>query len=472
MLFNSLAFVLFFPLALLGHFLLPARYRWMGLLVAGHVFYMSYVPWYVLLLWAAIALDFTAALGIEASKTARGRNIWLWISVTGTAGLLGVFKYYGWASALAKPLAEWLHMPRPVLELVVPLGLSFHTFQSLAYVIEVHQRRWKAERHFGIYALYVLFYPQLVAGPIERPQELLPQLRNFRDFDADMVAAGLRRMAWGFFLKVAVADRLAPLANAAFAQPGQISALAGWIGLVAFAGQIYFDFAGYSEIARGCAQTMGVDLMRNFDRPWGAALPSEFWHRWHMSLSTWFRDYVYKPLGGNRVQAWRRDRNLLVTFGLSGIWHGAGAGFVVWGLWNGTLLVLERRLVPKGWIGASKTRRILAHGATVALILPSWVFFRAANCRQGLDYLCGLFSIGVSGDAGGLQELSPSRTEALLGFAGLVLVGWIHSRTEGDPSAWIAGKSAVLRWPAYWAVGLFLLLFGVFDGQRFIYFQF
>lgn len=472
MLFNSLAFLLFFPLALLGHFLLPSRYRWMGLLVAGHVFYMSYVPWYVLLLWAAIVLDFTAALGIESARSARGRNIWLWTSVAGTAGLLGVFKYYGWASALAKPLAEWLHMPLPVLELVVPLGLSFHTFQSLAYVIEVHQGRWKAERHFGIYALYVLFYPQLVAGPIERPQELLPQLRNFRDFDADMVGTGLRRMAWGFFLKVAVADRLAPLAEGAFGHTGQISLLAEWAGLVAFAGQTYFDFAGYSEIARGCAQTMGVDLMRNFDRPWGAALPSEFWHRWHMSLSTWFRDYVYKPLGGSRVAGWHRDLNLLATFAVSGIWHGAGSGFLVWGLWNGVLLVAERHLVPKGWVDKFRWRRILANICTVFLLLPSWIFFRTDDFRWGLSFMAGLFTRPLAGVGTVLQELSTSRTEALLGFGGIALVGWVHRLTHGDPATWIATRSASLRWVVYWGVGLFLLLFGVFDGQRFIYFQF
>lgn len=471
-LFNSLAFALFFPLALGLHFLLPDRWRWMGLLVAGHVFYMSFVPWYVLLLWGAIGLDFSAALAIQRSPARRARNAWLWISVLGTVGLLSAFKYSGWALATARPLADLLHLPLPVMELVVPLGLSFHTFQSLAYVIEVHQGRYEPERHLGIYALYVLFYPQLVAGPIERPQALLPQLRSFREFDAHMVASGLRRMAWGFFLKVAVADRLAPLADATFGSTGQISSSAAWVGLVAFAGQIYCDFAGYSEIARGCAEAMGVSLARNFDRPWGAASPSEFWRRWHMSLSGWFRDYLYKPLGGSRVKTIRRDFNLMATFAVSGIWHGAGAGFLVWGLWNGILLVAERHLVPAGWILRSRWHRLGAHAATAFAILLSWTFFRASSFGHALVYFQSLFQNPSGGWTDLVQNLSTTRTELAMGLCGLVSVGAIHHFTHGDPAGWIAGRRRWLRWGCYWAVGFVLLLFGVFEGQRFVYFQF
>lgn len=472
MLFNSLSFALFFPLALALHFLLPDRFRWMGLLVAGHVFYMSFVPWYVLLLWGAIGLDFTAALAIERARTARVRTAWLWGSILGTVSLLGVFKYSGWALATARPLADLFHLPLPVVEFAVPLGLSFHTFQSLAYVIEVHQGRYRAEHHLGIYALYVLFYPQLVAGPIERPQGLLPQLRSYRDFDAGMVASGLRRMAWGFFLKVAVADRLAPLADASFGAPGQIPSAAAWVGLVAFAGQIYCDFAGYSEIARGCAQTLGISLARNFDRPWGAATPSEFWRRWHMSLSGWFRDYVYKPLGGSRVATGRRDLNLLATFAVSGVWHGAGLGFLVWGLWNGILLVVERHVVPAGWILRSVSHRRVAHAATAFLVLLSWVFFRAPDFAHAMAYFQSLFAGASDSGAGLVRKLSTTRTELAMGFAGLAVVGMVHHLTAGDPSRWIASRAAWIRWSAYWTIGATLLLFGVFEGQRFVYFQF
>jgi alginate O-acetyltransferase complex protein AlgI len=471
-LFNSLSFALFFPLALALHFSLPDRFRWMGLLVAGHVFYMAFVPWYVLLLWGAIGLDFAMALALERARTPRTRKACLWISVVGTVGLLGWFKYAGWITETARPLAELLHLPLPVLELAVPLGLSFHTFQSLAYVIEVYQGRFRAERHLGIYALYVLFYPQLVAGPIERPQGLLPHLRVFRDFDAGMVASGLRRMAWGFFLKLVVADRLAPLADASFGQQGQISSVAAWVGLVAFAGQIYCDFAGYSEIARGCAQTMGISLARNFDRPWGAATPSEFWRRWHMSLSGWFRDYVYKPLGGNRVGPWRRDLNLLVTFALSGIWHGAGMGFLVWGVWNGVLLVLERRFVPADWALRSGAHRRSAHFATAFLVLLSWVFFRASDFPQAMVYLQTLFAGAIAPPNEVIQNLSTTRMELALGFAGLVGVGIVHRATGGDPSGWIVTRPAWVRWGAYWTIGAVVLLFGVFEGQSFVYFQF
>jgi len=305
-LFNSLAFALFLPVVVAVHFLLPGSWRRLWMLLSGHVFYMALVPWYVLILWGAILLDFGAALGIEAAATRRGRNLWLGASVAGTCGLLFFFKYWGWAASLAQPLAQGLHLPLPLVELALPIGLSFHTFQSLAYVIEVHRGSVPAERRLDIYALYVLFFPQLVAGPIERPQQLLPQLQRLPDFDASMATAGLRRMAWGFFLKVGVADRLGPVADAAFGDVGALSTLPAWIGLTAFAAQICCDFAGYSEIARGCAELFGIRLMRNFAMPWGSVLPSQFWRRWHISLSSWFRDYVYIPLGGNRGTLRRR----------------------------------------------------------------------------------------------------------------------------------------------------------------------
>ena len=471
MLFNSLAFAIFLPLVVAVHFLLPQAWRRVWMLLAGHVFYMALVPWYILILWTAILLDWGAAQGIAAARTRKGRNLWLAASVTGTCSLLFVFKYYGFAAALAQPLAQWLHLPLPVVELVLPIGLSFHTFQSLAYVIEVHQGRFPAERNLGLYALYVLFFPQLVAGPIERPQQLLPQLRHLPDFDADLAVRGLRRMAWGFFLKVGVADRLAPAADAAFGNHGHAGALVAWLGLIAFAGQIYCDFAGYSEIARGCAEILGIRLMRNFSGPWGSERPSLFWRRWHISLSSWFRDYVYIPLGGGRVVWWRRDVNVLITFGLSGLWHGAAGGFVIWGLLNGGLVALERHLLPKDW-APSRFGALLGWALTSLAILPTWVFFRARHLSQAFGYFHELVHPVAGSLTEVLQQLSLSRTEALLCLCGLAGVWLCHRATQGDPVAWIGERCLALRWSLYWSLGFYLLLFGALDGQRFVYFQF
>lgn len=472
MLFNSLQFALFFPLVLIGHYLMPAKARWIGMLAAGHVFYMAFVPWYVLILWGAILVDWALAIAIERSPTKARRDLLLWLSVGATAGLLLVFKYAGFASRLAQPLASALHLPLPVVEIALPIGLSFHTFQSLSYVIEVHQGRARAERHLGHYALYVLFFPQLVAGPIERPQNLLPQLSHFPDFDPDNLVRGLRRMLWGFFLKVGVADRVAPVADAAFGQPAGIGSLAMLLGLAAFCVQIYCDFLGYSEIARGAAQTLGIRLIPNFDRPWRSLTPSLFWRRWHMSLSHWFRDYVYIPLGGNRKGRLAQAAFLLLTFGLSGLWHGAGAGFVLWGLVNGLWLVLEHLCLPRRWAPVSRLGQILSWTATALLVGPTWILFRAPDLDAAGEAFTSLFSGTLVPLATLFSQLRLSPTEAGLGLLGAFAVGLVHHLTKGDPARWLEGRATWVRWSSMWACLFFLLFFGALDGQRFVYFQF
>lgn len=472
MLFNSLAFGLFLPLVLLVHFLLPAKARWIGMLVAGHVFYMAFVPWYVLLLWGAILLDWTLALGIVASDSPRRRRLLLWASVAGTCSLLLVFKYAGLFTRMAQPLASALHIPVPLVELVLPIGLSFHTFQSLAYVIEVYHDRAPAERHLGRYALYVLFFPQLVAGPIERPQNLLPQLSHFPDFDPDAAIQGLRRMAWGFFLKVGVADRIAPVADAAFAQPSSVSSLAMALGVLAFCVQIYCDFLGYTEIARGAAQMLGIRLIPNFDRPWRSMSPSLYWRRWHMSLSSWFRDYVYIALGGNRKGRLAQAAFLLVTFGLSGLWHGAGAGFVLWGLVNGLWLVLEHLLLPRHRQATGKLGQVLSWAVTMVLVVPTWILFRAPDLPTASLVAKSLIAFTGESVTSLLPALHLAPTEAALCLAGAFTVALVHHATQGDPARWLEGRSAPVRWGATWAVLFFLLFCGALEGQRFVYFQF
>src|SRR3954452_6281216 len=336
MLFNSLQFALFFPIVTLLYFALPHRWRGTMLLLASCVFYMAFVPAYIGIIAVTILIDYVAGIRIEATTGPR-RRLWLVLSVASTCAVLFVFKYFDFFNdtiALAAH-ALGLSYAAPALQLLLPIGLSFHTFQSLSYVIEVYEGRQAAERDFGLYALYVMFYPQLVAGPIERPQHLLHQFREVHRFDYDRVVAGLQLMAWGLVKKIVVADRLAELANRVYDAPRSYTGLPLITGTVAFAFQIYCDFSGYSDIAIGSAQVMGFTLMKNFDRPYTAQSVGEFWRRWHISLSTWFKDYLYVSLGGSRTTTLRWYRNLFITFLVSGIGHGAEWRVVVWGALNG-----------------------------------------------------------------------------------------------------------------------------------------
>src|SRR5215210_7916335 len=315
MLFNSLQFAIFFPVVTLLYFALPHRWRGTMLLAASCLFYMAFVPAYIGILAITILIDYAAGIRIEATTGAR-RRLWLVVSIVSTCTVLFVFKYFDFFNDTIALAARAMGMDYavPALQLLLPIGLSFHTFQSLSYVIEVHEGRQAAERDFGVDALYVMFYPQLVAGPIERPQNLLHQLREEHRFDYARVVAGLQLMAWGLVKKIVVADRLAELANRVYDAPRDHTGLPLITGTVAFAFQIYCDFSGYSDIAIGAAQVMGVRLMKNFDRPYTARSIAEFWKRWHISLSTWFRDYLYIRLGGNRVARPRWYANLFVVF--------------------------------------------------------------------------------------------------------------------------------------------------------------
>jgi D-alanyl-lipoteichoic acid acyltransferase DltB (MBOAT superfamily) len=330
-LFNSAEFALFFPVVVFLYFAVQSRHRWALLLAASCVFYMAAIPAYILILAFTIGTDYVAGLLIERAR-GRWRAVWLAASVAANLGVLFFFKYYDFAVGSAGPLARMLGMPVPSpLNLILPIGLSFHTFQALSYTIEVYRGRYPAERHLGIFALYVMFFPQLVAGPIERPAHLLPQFREDHRFDPAKARDGLRLMAWGLLKKVVIADRLAIITNQVFLAPTTYAGPHLTLATLAFAYQIYCDFSGYTDIARGSARVIGFELRRNFNSPYAAASVQEFWRRWHMSLSTWFRDYVYIPLGGSRQGDARRDRNVIVTFLASALWHGANWTFLVWG---------------------------------------------------------------------------------------------------------------------------------------------
>jgi D-alanyl-lipoteichoic acid acyltransferase DltB (MBOAT superfamily) len=386
MLFNSFAFLIFFPVVTIAYFLIPHRFRWALLLAASCYFYMAFIPKYILILGVTITVDYLAGIGLERLQGPQRR--WLLIaSILANLGMLAFFKYFNFANENIAALAEFIGWNYPIhnLSIILPIGLSFHTFQSLSYTIEVYRGHQKAERHLGYLALYVMYYPQLVAGPIERPQNILHQLHAEHYFDYRRVTDGLKRMAWGMFKKVVVADRMAIFVNPVYDDPTAHLGPALVFATLAFAIQIYCDFSGYSDIALGSAQVMGVRLMKNFDHPYFARSISEFWRRWHISLSTWFRDYLYIPLGGNRVPKLRWAFNIILTFLVSGLWHGANWTYIIWGALHGFYFILFELTDPiwgrlSALIGSGKLPRLkiaLSTLTTFALTTFAWIFFRA-----------------------------------------------------------------------------------------------
>jgi D-alanyl-lipoteichoic acid acyltransferase DltB (MBOAT superfamily) len=478
MLFNSPAFALFFPVVTAAYFVTPQRSRWITLLVASSIFYMAFIPAYIFVLLGLILVDYVAALLIQESE-GRKRLAILIVSLAANVGVLAVFKYYNFAADTLGSIAGSVERPfsMPLLAWALPIGLSFHTFQSMAYTIEVYRRRFPAERHLGIYALYVLFYPQLVAGPIERPDHLLPQFRERHTFVPERVVSGLKLMAWGLFKKVVIADRLAAAVNTVYANPELMHAPSVMLATVFFAFQIYCDFSGYSDIAIGAAEVMGFRLMTNFRRPYLARSIREFWARWHISLSTWFRDYVYIPLGGNRPGRSRWFANVLITFVISGLWHGANWTFVIWGALNGLYLVIgivtapwrDRLRAAAGLNGRPALARALQIATTFTLVSIAWVFFRARSVPEALLVL-GRFADWSTID---LRETGLSVRElalALTLIVGLFAVE-LRQRTDDIRDA-LAASPAWIRWPAYYALVTVILVLGVFSESPFIYFQF
>lgn len=487
MLFNSLQFLIFFPVVTLGYFALPGRFRWAWLLAASCLFYMAFIPIYILILLLTIVIDYWAGLFIERAQGAR-RKLLLTVSLVTNVGVLAVFKYYNFFVDSLNALASTLgaHSIATGLSLILPIGLSFHTFQAMSYTIEVYRGNQRAERHFGIYALYVMFYPQLVAGPIERPQNMLHQFHSSHAFSYENARDGLRMMLLGFVKKVVVADRLALIVDAAYSNPQRCSAPALAFATACFAFQIYADFSGYSDIAIGAARFMGFDLMTNFRRPYLSQSVGEFWRRWHISLSTWFRDYVYVPLGGNRVKVSRAQLNLLITFLISGLWHGANWTFVIWGGVNGLYLVtsnltrstraaLSARL---RFPGSEALFRILRTAATFVLISIAWVFFRARSVSdafyvletmaRGARELASVSAFRASLKSAGIDESLASL--GLLLTAGLWLFDYVSERAEGK--GWLDTQPTWRRWGLYYAALTLLLFLGKFGQDQFIYFQF
>jgi D-alanyl-lipoteichoic acid acyltransferase DltB (MBOAT superfamily) len=482
MLFNSLHFILYFTVVTILYYLLEWRWRWKILLAASCVFYMAFIPAYIFILFTTILIDYVMGILI-ARSTGRRRLIYLQVSIVSTCLVLFIFKYCGFFSVTMRELQGLLGVTQdfPIAHIILPIGLSFHTFQSLSYVIEVYRGKQQPERNFGIYSLYVMFYPQLVAGPIERPQNLLHQFYEDHQFELANLSRGLSLVAWGMFQKMVIADRSAVYVNVVYAHWQTESGLSLLVATLLFAVQIYADFAGYSCIAIGCAEVMGFKLMTNFNRPYLSRSFTEFWKRWHISLSTWFRDYVYIPLGGNRVSLPRHYLNLLITFTISGLWHGANWTFVIWGVYNGVLLVCENSLNHLGWhYPRNFLGNILRRVIVLSGICVGWVFFRAQSLYSALMILRRILvdtSLSVWSIGSAITPWAGDLTSVAIGLITILLIAILFALELGQESMPEHKREVLFTTMKYQFTATIVLfeatmLFGSLRSSAFVYFQF
>ena len=491
MLFNSFAFAIFFVVVTLVYFLLAHKYRYMWLLAASCYFYMYFKPEFILILALTIVIDYYAGILIEQQTDKKNKKKYLMMSLVANIGILAIFKYFNFINGNITGLALLFGAknPIPYLNMVLPIGLSFHTFQAMSYTFEVYRGNQKAERHFGIYSLYVMFYPQLVAGPIERPQNMLHQFHEKHTFKYELFASGMRLMMWGLFKKVVIADRLAIVTDPIFNNPHSYSATSLVIGSVFFSFQIFCDFSGYSDIAIGSARVMGFNLMRNFNRPYSAKSVDEFWKKWHISLSTWFKDYLYIPLGGNRVSMPRRYMNLVIVFLVSGLWHGANWTFIIWGALHSVFMVIggltnqfRQKVRNALLIGKIKwLDNLYQKTLTFLLVTLAWVFFRANTVDDAFYIIKKIpsFLSELSLLKLGWREFYKASCSSLplitifwsgVYIAFLELVHYIQSKRS--PENFFKQQPLLVRWAIYYFFVFCILYFGVFENKDFIYFQF
>ncbi len=479
MLFQSPQFLVFFCCFFTVYWALRRRTTLQNLLtlIGSYVFY-GWWDWRLLGLIGLTSLfDFLTAIRIDTASSNSVRRRWMQASLFFNLSILGFFKYYNFFAAELQRLLNDLGVSQVDLRLniLLPVGISFYTFQTLSYTVDVYHRRLPATRDPVVFFTYIAFFPQLVAGPIERAEHLIPQFSRPRHFDYGSGVAAARLILWGFFKKLAVADNCAPFVDHCF-DPHNI--LSGWLllaGSAAFAFQIYGDFSGYSDIARGTAGLLGIRLMKNFEFPYFSQSPAQFWRRWHISLGTWFRDYVYIPLGGARINKRRQTLNTLVVFALSGLWHGAAWTFVVWGLLNGLLVVSHRAGAERDY---GRTRSLLPSLAeasrimlTFSVILPAWVFFRAETVEHAVRYLQTIAGdvIRHPGGIGPAFRWLVQREIWLLPVIVLLFLEWLSYRRI----AVFDSAPRLCRWALYLAV-LSLVTWTAFcrPASDFLYFQF
>lgn len=482
--FNSIDFLIFFPIVTILYFLLPQKVKWIWLLCCSVYFYMCWKAKYILLIGFSIAVTYLGALLIQHWKLKKPllSKITLAGVLLSNFAVLFLFKYYGFFSELLAPVLK-NQIVLPVIQIALPVGISFYTFQALGYAIDVYRGDLKAERNPFRYALFVCFFPQLVAGPIERATNLLPQFYERHSFDYDRMKRGLILMGWGFFQKIVIADRMAVLVDSAYAAydttAGSVLALA----TLFFSFQIYCDFASYSNIAIGAAEIMGYRLMKNFEAPYLAHSIKEFWRRWHISLSTWFKDYLYIPMGGSRKGTLRTCVNVMIVFLISGLWHGAALTFVVWGFLHGFFQVIQilwnrlnaQRLAEKGSFLPPWATQI----GTFLLLNLTWIFFRASNLEQAGTILTKIFT-EWNGNLLTLETLEALGLDLPDLIVGLIVVALLIGvdivSQKKDLRAWVMSIPLPLQWTIYISLIVFIVVFGVYGPQYetapFIYFQF
>jgi len=477
MFFNSLQFLIFLPVVFLAYWFIPNKSKTSQnyiLILASYYFYSCWDWRFLFLLVFSTLLDYFSALQIEKSETPASRKFWLWLCISINVGFLGIFKYYNFFVSSFTDLVQnfGLSFNPTLLKVILPVGISFYTFHGLSYIIDIYFKRIKAEKNFVDYSLFVSFFPLLVAGPIERATHLLPQLKVKREFNLDKAKEGIYQIIWGLVKKVIIADTCALYANAIFDNYHSMNSLSLVLGTVYFAFQIYGDFSGYSDIALGASKLFGIDLLKNFDFPYFSRDIAEFWRKWHISLSSWFRDYLYIPLGGSKGSKWFQIRNVLIIFLVSGFWHGANWTFVTWGLINALYFIpllllnknrthLDRFALSFNWTSLRTVINILL---TFAITCVAWVFFRAKTIHDAFAYLKRM--VTDLHFAPQYFDFERYNYEVLIMILFFVVVEW-NNRYKIEP---LSGKYSYLK------VGLSLaaiIALGIFtDYKNFIYFQF
>lgn len=491
MLFNSLSFSLFFLILTALHFSLPYRYRWMLMLAASYYFYMCWSAEYVMLILTSTLITWYAGIKIDEKPQQRNnsscptlsdqpcqtraismnrKRVFLAISLLANLGALFFFKYYNFFASSIFEISASFNLFKghdaPLMHLMMPVGISFYTFQIVSYTVDIYKGKIPAEKHLGIFALYVVFWPRLVAGPIERAEKLIPQFTKEYAFDYRTATDGLCLALWGMLKKVVIADQLAIYVNQVFDHCQDYSGTPLIIASVFFTVQIYCDFSGYSDIAIGTAKVMGYELTENFRHPYFAASFREFWQRWHISLSTWFRDYVYIPMGGKRVVKWRFYYNLFITFLVSGLWHGANWTFIIWGGLHGLYLISENML--EGVL--SKLNRGVRVAITLIMVNYAWIFFRANSVSDAFSITHNMFLSGKNNPPDPVVE-TPVFVLSIALILFLVAVEIKEKRMRIEH--YISQLPLAVRWSVY-TLGLWAIVISTIFGvkQEFIYFQF
>jgi alginate O-acetyltransferase complex protein AlgI len=463
--FTTASFFAFFVVAFAVYWLLGRhRGRLVWLTAASAFFYMSWSPWFILLILGSTSIDYLVGLRLPQTADPRLCKGLVALSVTVNLGVLAYFKYAAFVLDSTRELTHWLgwSIPVPAMQAFLPLGISFYTFEAISYVVDVYRGTTQPVRRPLDYAQYILFFPHLIAGPIVRASEFLPQLERPKRFDWPRVQAGVQLFLLGLFKKIVIADQIAAVIDPVFAEPGKFGSSALWLAVLGYAVQIYCDFSGYTDMALGVAHTLGFKLPKNFNAPYLATSPSDFWKRWHISLSRWLRDYLYIPLGGNRKGPTRTMVNLFVTMLLGGLWHGASWTFVVWGAYHGALLAVQRAIPTRLQHPALQPLGMMA---TFLAVCVGWVFFRASTLADAGTILHGML-VPTTG-----SSLAGDGNVLVMVCVVVILVGQAIGQWRGSPR-WLFHVPAPIAGAVMAAVLMLALLLTPGDGKAFIYFQF